>query len=459
MKAIRTLTIAATVTALTWTVPAVAQSVNAETEADSNTALRQEVDALKQRLQELETLLRAKLLGEEETTAVAEEAAPAPVAAAPAERLTLEPAVATASVSPLPTAVTDAEPDEEMPVGVVSTGGQPLSFTGLLDTYYTYNTNSPADGTNTLYYTNPNSRGFGLNQAKLEIDASGEGPVGFRSDIWFGSGARLFRDGLEPGPLEDVLYLQQAYGYYLFENGAELDVGLFGTIAGLEVAESHLNWNYTRGILWAWNEPFSHLGAKFSTPLTDTFTATTMLVNGFDNAFDQNAGKSYGLQGSWAPSDRFNTTLTWIHGPENDLTNDGWQRNVSWNFYGGLHEKFEVMANFDYISNTDPFDTTATSWGIGGYARFNATDQFRIAQRFEYFDDLDARSTGVEHVLKEYTLTFEYAPEPRFITRFEYRRDWSTTPFFGCTDCGPVGFATDQDTFTVGLMYIFGPKE
>ena len=35
----------------------------------------------------------------------------------------------------------------------------------------------------------------------------------------------------------------------------------------------------------------------------------------------ENSGRSYGVQGSWAPSD------------------------LSWNFYGGIHEKFEVMAN------------------------------------------------------------------------------------------------------------------
>jgi hypothetical protein len=293
------------------------------------------------------------------------------------------------------------------------------------------------------------------------MDAQTSSGVGFRGDLWFGSGARLFRDGLEEGPLEDTIYIQQAYGYYTWDNGASLDVGMFGTIAGLEVAESHLNWNYTRGFLWAWNEPFSHTGARFSTPITDTFTATAMLVNGFDNTFDSNQGKSYGLQGSWAPSDRFNTTLTWIHGPENGPGEDGWQRNVSWNFYGGLHEKFEIMGNFDFISNTDPSDVTATSWGLGGYARYHATDQFRIAQRFEYLTDVDARATGVEQVLKEYTLTFEYAPEPRFITRLEWRRDWSTIPFFGCTDCGgpAPGFSTDQDTFTVGMMWILGPSE
>ncbi len=430
---------------LVLSAPAAAQTA-VDAKAEDDTALREEVKALQERLAKLEQLLNEKLASEEtKQTAAATEGST--VAATSA-------AVRTAA---MPVAPTDAEPQEDATVGVASTGSQPLSITGLLDTYYSKNTNNPADGTNGLYYTNPNSRGFGLNQAKITVDAKGDSPVGVHTDVWFGSGARLFRDGLEPGPLEDVLYLEQAYGYYQWNNGAELDVGLFGTIAGLEVAESHLNWNYSRGVLWAWNEPFSHLGAKLSVPLSDTFTGTVMLVNGFDNAFDQNSGKDYGVQGSWAPSDNFNTTLTWISGPENDLTNKGWIKDLSWNFYAGLHPKFEVMANLDYIQATDPTEASATSWGIGGYARYNATDKFKIAQRFEYFDDSEARSTGVENILKEYTLTFEYAPEPHFITRFEYRRDWSTddTFFFRGFD----GYSGDQNTFTVGMMYIFGPTD
>lgn len=449
---------------------------------DAESGLRAEVEALKERLRRLERLLlqlqdkeqgdqdhalqrsaedpATTALGDGETGLQAkrivelaaseqlpgESASPVGGEAAPAQ---------VAAVSTLPSAPTAAEPQAEQPIGVARTGGQNLTVTGLVDTYYSNNFNNPSNGTNALYYTNPNSKGFGLNQAKLELEGDA-GPIGFRTDIWFGSGARLFRDGLEPGPLEDVIYLQQAYGTYAFNNGAKLDVGLFGTIAGLEVAESHLNWNYSRGLLWAWNEPFSHLGARFSVPVSDTFTGRLILVNGFDNAFDNNSGKSYGYQGSWAPSDRFNTTLTFIHGPENDGTNDGWQKDLSWNFYAGLHPKFEVMANFDGIWNTNPDETTQRSWGIGLYARWKAADKFAIAQRYEYFDDTQARSTGIENILKEYTLTFEYAPEPRFITRLEYRRDWSTTDFFLR---GVDGFTNNQDTLSLGFMWILGPSE
>ena len=287
---------------------------------------------------------------------------------------------------------------------------------------------------------------------KLEIETAGDGPFGFRSDIWFGSGARLFRDGLEPGPLADLLYVQQAYGYYQFGNGAQLDMGAFGTIAGLEVAESHLNWNYSRGILWAWNEPFSHVGARLGVPLSDTFTGTLMLVNGFDNAWDQNTGKSYGVQGSLAPSDQFNTTLTWINGPENAGTNDGWLRDLSWNAYAGLTDRVEAMVNMDYISATDEMGTSATSWGLGGYLRFHVNDRVRIAERYEFMNDREGRSTGVEQMLMENTVTLEFQPvvdDARFLARLEYRRDWSDADFFSCSGCGE-GLSKSQNTFTIG---------
>ena len=430
--------------------------------------LREELSSLRARLLKLEAMLDS-LQERESVPAAAPEEAPAVVATSPATvdlavPLESETAVADTAqiaVASAPKAVSYAEPSQEEAVGVASSGGQAISLTGLIDTYWTHNTNNPADGQNTLYYTNPNATGFGLNQAKLEIDASGDGPIGFRSDIWFGSGARLFRQGLTgPGPLEDLMYIQQAYGYYQFGNGAELDVGAFGTIAGLEVAESHLNWNYTRGILWAWNEPFSHLGAKLSVPVTDTFTSTFMVVNGFDITQDNNTGKSYGLQGSFAPSDRFNTTLTWINGPENNPGESGWRKNLSWNFYAGLHDRFEVMANLDYIQD-NLMGVSATSWGMGGYARAHLTDQVRLAYRIEFLDDKDGRSTGVEQNLRENTFTFEVQPvkdDPRFLTRVEYRRDWSDEPFFGCTGCTDSGKSVSQNTFTVGFMWIFGPK-
>ncbi len=402
------------------------------------TEIRGELDSLRDRIENLEVLLA-------ELTALRTGGVESP---------------ATVSPAPSARAAAAAAAAQDMPEGVASTGGQPLAITGLVDTYYTHNANAPDDGQNALYYTNPNARGFGLNQVKLELETTSAGPFGFRSDIWFGSGARLFRDGLEPGPIADVLYLQQAYGYYQFGSGAQLDVGLMGTIAGLEVAESHLNWNYSRGILWAWNEPFSHLGARLGAPLTDTLTGTLLLVNGFDNAFDQNSGKSYGAQAAWSPSDRASTVLTWIHGPENAGTNDGWLRDLSWNGWVQFNDRFEAMVNMDLISATDPAGKSATSWGLGGYLRYHLSDRVRIAERYEFMDDQEARSTGLAQTLMENTITLEFQPvvdDARFLTRLEYRRDWSDAAFFPCSGCSD-GLSKSQDTFTIGLSWVFGPR-
>ena len=403
--------------------------------ADAAAELRRELSSLRARLLKLEAALEAH-----------EESGGFPARERSAE-------------VPQPKAVHDAEPAGDIPVGAVSSGGQAIAFTGLLDTYLTYNANSPADGQNALYFTNPNSRGFGLNQAKLEIDAFGGGPVGFRSDIWFGSAGRFYWSGLTgPGPLEDVVYLQQAYGYYRFDSGAQFDAGLFQTLVGVEVMEPHRNWNYSVGLLSAWNEAGSHLGAKIAVPLSDTFTSTFMLINGYLVSEDQNAGKLYGLQGSFAPSGRFNTTLTWINGPESA---GSWFKNLSWNAYAGLHERFEAMVNLDWIQ-ADAAGVRAVSWGMAGYARLHLSDRVRLAYRYEFLDDAGAWATGAKQFLRENTFTFEVQPvkdDPRFLTRFEYRRDGSDAAFFGCSSCSGSGLAMAQSTFTVGMMWVLGPRQ
>ena len=53
-------------------------------------------------------------------------------------------------------------------------------------------------------------------------------------------------------------------------------------------------------------------------------------------------------------------------------------------------------------------------------------------------------------------MTFDYKMKEGFLTRFEYRRDWSNQPFF---DRGnEVGNYKNQNTLLVGMMVYFGPR-
>jgi hypothetical protein len=417
MKRFLTVALLAGLTAAGSISPASAQPSNAE--------IMKEIEALRTKLDTLEKQLTA-----------ANEAQAAPAPAAEAER---------------------------EPAGVVSTGGPPVKITGLVDAYYSNNFNNPADRTNQLRFFDETGKGFALNMAKLEFEADAD-PIGFRVDLLLGPAGTLFHGGLEPGRLGDFRFLQQAYFTASLPGDATLDIGKFGTIAGLEVAETHLNWNYSRGILWGWAEPFYHFGARLNKPFSDQFAGTVMLVNGWNSAVDDNTAKSFGYQGAYTPNDKFWAIGTMIHGPEKDDLNQGWRNYYSFNTGVTPNDHVALMFNLDggWENYADPSTIAPVSgsdkwYGFGAYLRLAANDKWAFSQRYEWFNDEDAWATGTNQKLQEYTATLEYKPRRDFFTRLEYRRDWSNMPFFNRGN--ELGIVKDQDTILLGMGWVFGPPE
>jgi hypothetical protein len=81
---------------------------------------------------------------------------------------------------------------------------------------------------------------------------------------------------------------------------------------------------------------------------------------------------------------------------------------------------------------------------------------FAVAPRLEWFNDADGFATGTVQKLKEATLTAEFRMADGLLSRLEYRRDWSNTPFF---DRGASpGVFRNQDTVLLGLVAYFGAK-
>jgi len=78
-----------------------------------------------------------------------------------------------------------------------------------------------------------------------------------------------------------------------------------------------------------------------------------------------------------------------------------------------------------------------------------------VAGRFEYFNDENGFSTGAVQKVKEFTGTYEYKWAEGLLARVEYRRDWSTVPYFHKNDTEMVDA---QSTITLGFVAFFGPK-
>src|SRR5260370_16304654 len=61
----------------------------------------------------------------------------------------------------------------------------PIDFSGLVDGYYSFNSNHPASQVNQLYNFNDKTNQFSLNMAKLSLPHT-PAPVGFQVDLVFG---------------------------------------------------------------------------------------------------------------------------------------------------------------------------------------------------------------------------------------------------------------------------------
>jgi hypothetical protein len=333
-----------------------------------------------------------------------------------------------------------------------------IDFSGLVDGYYSMNLNHPASKVNNWRNFDTRANSFGLNFAKFTMEHSAD-PVGFKLELGAGRAMEIFH-ATEPAGIEVYKHLFQAYVSLKPAklNGFQLDFGKFVTSAGAEVTETHLNWNYSRSLLFA-NGPYYHFGARTTVPLGTNFTAGVQLVNGWNNVEDNNSAKTLGLTAALTTS-KFNWFNNYYVGNEKTDTAGGVkiQADGVRHFYDtviGINPSGKVSAlfNFDYGIDKNPGARSAKFYGYALALRALGGEHFAVSPRYEWYKDRDGFITGGSRTLQEFTLTGDYRLKEGLLTRLEYRRDWSDTPFF---DCGnEPGSAKSMNTFLIGFVVFF----
>jgi hypothetical protein len=329
----------------------------------------------------------------------------------------------------------------------------PIDFSGLVDAYYSYNSNHPAPATNQLYNFNAQANQFSLNMAKLTMQHDAD-PVGFRVDFGFGKAFDLV-NGAEAN-LGAMRNIEQAYVSLRPKGGKgfQVDFGKFVTSAGAEVIETKDNWNYSRSLLFALAIPYYHFGVRTTMPVGSHFTGGVQVTNGWNNVEDNNSGKTFGFIGNVTGK-----KATWSNnfyvGAENAGTNKGLRKLYDTTLLLTPSDKASFYINYDYGRNKAPLGDAAIWSGIAGAARFQLNSWFALAPRAEWFLDRQGFSTGVKQSLKEFTITAEGKMAEGLLARLEYREDWSDQKFF---QRGTTGANTRQGTVTLGVVAFFGPK-
>ncbi|MEQ1949720.1 MAG: outer membrane beta-barrel protein [Bryobacteraceae bacterium] len=347
-----------------------------------------------------------------------------------------------------------------------------IKLSGTLDGYYSFNNNHPASRVNAQHNFDASANSFDLNFAKMRLEMAPE-PVGFVFDFGFGTGMEIFSAG-EPGNRNVVgaagvvsnNFLNHVTQAYLSVKpkgwgGVQMDFGKFYTSAGAELTETYTNWNYSRSLLFT-NGPFYHFGARFTVPAGSHFTGGVQLVNGWNNVFDNNTGKTIGFNGTFTSS-KVVWSNTYYMGPENSAL-DGSGILQAGNVGKGMRNFFDTAltvtpsdnaafyVNYDYGSNKFKLTNTSATWWTIAVAGKLGPKKLYFAPRFEIYKDTDGFITGSVQTLKEFTGTLNYEFLPGVMTKFEYRHDWSDIPYFAT---GTVGTKKNQDTALIGLVMYF----
>jgi hypothetical protein len=349
-----------------------------------------------------------------------------------------------------------------VPENPVLTFFKNTELTGFVDTYYSYNFNTPAKECatvggvaifNCLHNFDVAHNSFSLNMAELALEKkpTTDSRGGFRIDLDYGSAAAIVA-GADPG---GTIYqnIQQAYVSYLAPTktgSLQFDFGKFVTPAGNEVIETKDNWNYSRSLLFALAIPYYHMGMRAAYSPNDKVTVSGFLFNGWNNSVDNNTGKSVGASVTLKPSPALAITENYIGGPEITGNNSDWRHLSDTVVTYTATPQVSLALNYDWGK-----ELTSQWQGIAAYVKYQPNAMFAVTPRYEYYKDRDGFTTGTAQNLQEFTLTFEFKHKDGALMRVEYRGDMSDTPFFIKNTNGIV---KNQNVLTVGWIYAFSSK-
>ncbi len=335
-----------------------------------------------------------------------------------------------------------------------------VELSGFIDGYYGYNFNKPAGRINVLRNFDTRSNQFALNLAEVVIEKKPDplnSRVGFRLDLDYGPATDLVHAS-EPGGSETYKVIQQAYGSYLAPvgSGLQIDVGKFVTWNGAEVIETKDNWNYSRGLLFAWAIPYYHAGVRAKYSFNSKVSLMGAVVNGWNNVEENNSGKTFGLSLTLAPTPKLSIIQNYTTGPEQTNDRHHFRHLLDTIVTYTLNKQWAAMGNYDYAQDTLTAGGKVHWQGVAGYLHYTPTDKLAFTPRYEWFGDYNGFATGTAQRVKEFTMTGEYKVRPSLIGRLEYRRDWSDQPFFPKSD--PSILAKSQSTVLAGLIWTFSTR-
>ncbi len=311
--------------------------------------------------------------------------------------------------------------------------------------------------------------GFQLHAMHLSVHSAVNEHVSATIDIDAGSDAAVNNFSAFT-PSRTLFDIQEAYAQ-LTEAGFTLTAGKFATYEGIELIEGPVNPTLTRGFLYGFAEPITHVGAKLHYTQS-MFDVGVGVVNGWDtNGSPAAAGAAPPAPGFWTTDNNNQKTLIWraavtpdpmfyaalsgTYGVEKpDVDNDP---RLSLDLTGAVTPTPNLILNFQGNYGTEKHsapDGSAAKWYGFGLQPVYKMDAVTVGARVEYFKDNDgtrvALPTGPSDDTSYLNLTVTpgYTFYSAFTLRAEFRYDHASKAVLANASKG-------QSSVGIGAHYIF----
>jgi hypothetical protein len=356
----------------------------------------------------------------------------------------------------------------------------PFSLSGYAEAFYQWNFGDPSNGiTNFRGFDNRHNT-FTLANVALDASWDYEGLVGrvalqvghTPSTYYLAEPRAAGTDATSATGPEVWKYVQQAQAGYRFDvaRGLTVSAGVFLSPIGPESVPIRDSWNWSRSNLFV-GLPFYHAGARAALALTDAWTVTLAVYNGWNSVVDGNDDKSISAQLAYARDD-FSMSILYFGGverprgaPEGRAFRHLLDAYATWR----ATRRLSLLAHVD--GGLEPNALGLSAWIAGALAvRFRLAEAWSIAARGDAFhervaDGAEGRATPIFFPapwVASGTATLEYRPHERVSIRLEYRHDQAGADlYFGGAvsgDGSTMPYAPNragQDTVTLGATSWF----
>jgi len=303
----------------------------------------------------------------------------------------------------------------------------PITFSGYLETYYSYDFGQPAlHERPSFFYSFNRHNEVNLNIGMAKVNYSNDR---VRGNLAFMGGTYAqYNLASEQGLLRNIF--EANVGVKISKNSnLWLDAGIMPSHIGFESAIGKDCWNLTRSIL-ADNSPYFESGVKLGfTSKDEKLYLAVMYLNGWQRIqrLAGNQTPAFGTQLSLKPNAKI--VLNWSTFLGNEKPDSLRKSRFFNNFYGQfqLSEKFGLTAGFDIgmeqeSKSSDKYNAWYCPIII---ARYAASEKVRLAARLEYYSDEKGViiATGSPNGFKTtgYSFNFDYLPVENVTFRIEGR--------------------------------------